>query len=80
MSKTIWKFYFSGILYGIITEKEEGLYVSTLNSMTGEYKEEVLFTEEADKFFYPFSRRKLLDFFWCKKECEEIIKANQINQ
>ena len=76
MSKTIWKFYFSGILYGIITEKEEGLYVSTLNSMTGEYKEEVLFTEEADKFFYPFSRRKLLDFFWCKKECEEAIKAS----
>ena len=76
MNHTTWNFYYSGILYGIITEKEDGLYVSQLDSMAGEYKEAIPFTEEADKFFYPFSRRKILDFFRSKEECEEAVKAS----
>ncbi len=75
MSCTTWNFYCSGILYGKIRETEEGFYVSKLDSMTGIYKEEVPFTEEEDKFFSLFSRRRLLDFFGRKQECEEGIKS-----
>ena len=75
MNYETWNFYYSGILYGIIKEKEDGLYVSCLDSMAGQYGEEIPFTEEADRFFYPFSRRKILDFFHMKGECEEAIKS-----
>ena len=75
MNYETWNFYYSGILYGIIKEKEDGLYVSCLDSMAGQYGEEIPFTEEADRFFYPFSRRKILDFFHMKEECEAAIKS-----
>ena len=80
MSCTTWNFYYSGILYGKITEKENGLFVRTLDSMTAEYREEIPFTEEADKFFYPFSRRKMLDFFRSKEECENKRNSGEFKE
>ncbi|MBE5954837.1 MAG: CocE/NonD family hydrolase [Lachnospiraceae bacterium] len=76
MSHITWNFYCSGILYGKITEREDGLYVSMLDSRAGKYGKAVLYTEEADSFFRPFSRRTLSDFFQMKEECEAAVKAS----
>ncbi len=74
MESKRWNFYYSGILYGKITEKEEGLVVQMLDCATGEYLPETPFTEREDAFFHTLSSRRMLDFFRSKPEYEKAIR------
>ena len=76
MRNTTWNFYYSGILYGKITEKEDGLWVQMLDCERASFKEEVPFTEKEDEFFRILSSRRMLEFFHSKPEYDQAIQAS----
>ena len=73
MKQNTWNFYYSGILYGKIIEKEEGLSVRMLDCEKSIFKEEVPFTEKEDAFFKTLSSRRTMEFFASKPEYEQAV-------
>ena len=76
MRNTTWNFYYSGILYGKITEKEDGLWAQMLDCERASFKEEVPFTAKEDEFFRILSSRRMLEFFCSKPEYDQAIQSS----
>ena len=71
--KIQWNFYLSGILYGKIYEEQEIWTVSLLDVYTGQWGQEMPFTQEESLYFQKLCSRDLLEFFREKKVYEENI-------
>lgn len=74
----IWNFYFSGILYGKISEGNDELQIALLDPAKGVLKAPVSFTEQEDQFLMKLCSRSILSFFQNKREYEMQISANPL--
>lgn len=73
---TVWNFYFSGILYGILWEEADGLWAKVLDIETGTLKEPALFSEEENACFMALCSRSLAGFFQKKEAYEQQIQQS----
>ena len=69
-----WNFYLSGILYGKFYEKEQGIFVSRRDVMSGRWLSMEPMSGKADKFFELLCKRSLQEFFNNKDEYEKMIE------
>ena len=70
--KIQWNFYLSGILYGKIYEEQEIWTVSLLDVYTGQWGQEMPFTQEESLYFQKLCSRDLLEFFRERKYMRKI--------
>lgn len=73
-----WNYYYSGILYSKIEERAAGLFIQQLDFQTGEWKDEVSFTEEENQLFRTLCKRDILGFLQKKPQYEALLKDEPV--
>ena len=73
-----WKFYYSGILYGVISEEKNGLFIQQLDFFTGKLMNKVPFTSKENQRFWTLCKRDILAFLQKKACYEGYIKAEPV--